>query len=122
MPELIRNRNPLPWIAFFAVVLVAFVWRPQAQAQGGMSRPASYKYAIVQFQGNDAIVHIAGGAQFYEGPDILNEERVTGNNNLKLLPVIQLTHLDNLGREGWEVIRPWGSGGASWLLRRTRSD
>ena len=122
MPEHTRYRNPLPWLALFAVALIAFAWRPQAQAQNGMGQTASYKYAIVQFRGNDAIVHIAGGAQFYEGPDVINDERVTGNNNLRLVPVIQLTHLDSLGVRGWEVVRPWGSGGDSWLLRRTRWD
>ena len=83
MPESSRIRNPMPWLALFALVAVAGVWWPQAQAQNGVVGSPIYRYAVISFQGNDAIVYYDGGTTFYEGPDILKPERVEGNNNLR---------------------------------------
>lgn len=122
MPIHSRNHNPWPWIAVVATIMAALLWWPSANAQSGMRGPAKYKYAVIQFTGNDAIVHYDRGAQFYEGPETISEKRVEGNNNLRLVPIIQLTHLDSLGRQGWEVVRPWGSRGDSWLIQLRISD
>ncbi|MCB9838681.1 MAG: hypothetical protein H6813_05025 [Phycisphaeraceae bacterium] len=108
---------PWPWFAVVALIAAALLWRPQAQAQPGGAGVPVYHYAIISFQGNDAIVYYDGGTRFYEGPDVIKQERVEGNNNLKLVPIIQLTHLDTMGSVGWEVVRPWGADGNSWLLR-----
>jgi len=117
MPQNTNRNNPLLWTALFAVVILASVWRPSAQAGEGARN--TWEYAIISFRVQDAVVFTNEGSFFLEGPDVRNNERVVGDTNLRLVRPIEVEHLTTLGKQGWEVIRPWGDGHA-WLLGRRR--
>ena len=113
------NRNThLLWTALLAVILVASIWRPSAQANQDASN--AWEYAVIQFRAQDAVVFTNTGSFFMEGPDIRNPERITGEPNLRLVRPVEIEHLTTLGLQGWEVVRPWASNDHSFLLRRGR--
>ena len=115
MPQHTQHRNALLWIGLLAIALTA-LWRPQAQAQQGFV--GSWEYAIITFRAQDAVVFTNNGSFFLEGPEVRNPERVSGESTLRLIRPVEVEHLTTLGRQGWEVVRPWGANGSSLLIRR----
>jgi hypothetical protein len=101
----------------FAIVIIASIWRPSANAN--QQGAAAWEYAIVTFRAQDAVVFTNEDSFFMEGPEIRKPERVVGDTNLRLVRPIEIEHLTALGMKGWEVVEPWG-GGQSYLLRRRR--
>jgi len=112
-----RQWGPM-WIGMLAIVVIASIWRPSAQANQGV--PNTWEYAVIQFRAQDAVVFTNTGSFFMEGPEIRNPERIAGEPKLRLVRPVEIEHLTALGLQGWEVVRPWASNDHSFLLRRGR--
>lgn len=117
MPSANHQRNTLLWIGLLAIAVTA-LWRPQGQAQAQQGFVGSWEYAIITFRAQDAVVFTNNGSFFMEGPEVRNPERVSGESTLRLIRPVEVEHLTTLGKQGWEVVRPWGANGSSLLIRR----